>query len=207
LPPVFSVVLYTGESTWGSGTNLRQLLGQPEVFHPFTPDWGPVFWSLADRSPAQLLAGGAWIQLMAVMRVTSAEWVDFERVYTDVMRHLAAIHPEEPVRWYELLSMVLHYATWRRPRGESNVLVEIAERENPARQMEVRHMGQTIAEAYEARGEVRQSQRLLLALLRKRFGELPAPLIEQIQAITEVAPLEAAFDRAVDVGLLEEFRL
>ena len=51
LPPVLSVVLYTADLPWGSNTNIRDLLAAPAVFHPFAPDWGPVFYDLAGRTP------------------------------------------------------------------------------------------------------------------------------------------------------------
>jgi hypothetical protein len=99
--------LYTGDVAWGSSTNIRQLLAPPATFHSYAPDWGPVFWNLAERTPEQLLAGGPWMQLMAVMRMTPAERAEFERVWTAAVQHVRALAPGDPVRWSEILSMML----------------------------------------------------------------------------------------------------
>jgi hypothetical protein len=98
LPPVFSVVLYTAAVPWGSNTNIHDLLAPPAVFHSFAPDWGPVFWELSERTPEQLLAGGPWMQLLAVMRMSAAERAEFERVFTAAVDHIRAVQGNEPVR-------------------------------------------------------------------------------------------------------------
>jgi hypothetical protein len=233
LPPVFCVVLYTANVVWGSNTNIRELLDEPVVFHPFAPDWGPVLWNLAERTPEQLLAGGPWLQLMAVMRMTDAEQAAFERVYTAAVEHLRAMQQTEPVRWSELLGMILTYARWRRPLEERDTLLAIVQRENPARYGEVQAVTKTWAEAeLEERLEerlaerlaehltehtqqirleqVQRLRRLLLSMLRKWFDPLPESLVQQIESTTDVARLEAAFDRvpeAIKLGSLEGFQL
>jgi hypothetical protein len=211
LPPVYSVVLYTGEVAWGSNTNIREMLAEPATFHSFAPDWGPVFWDLAGRTPEELLAGGPWMQLMAVMRMTAAEQVAFERVFREAVRHLAALQQSEHVRWVELLEMVLRYAAWRRPETEQSSLREIAERENPAQIEEVRSMVRTIAEADMERGAQRgrleEARFLLRRLLEESFSPLPEALLEQIAASDDLERLNAAVLRAAKIESLDEFQL
>jgi hypothetical protein len=204
---VFSVVLYTGEVPWGSNTNVRQLLAEPAAFHPFAPDWGPVMWNLAERTPEQLLAGGPWLQFMAVMRAIRTEWAQFEPVVAGAIRHLAAIEASEPVRWYELLAMVLTYSVQRRAQAEADLVRQIAERENPARFAEIQTMAQTAAEVYEERGAIRLAKATLRQQLQTRFGGLSESLLQQIDGLNDLARLNAALIQVVQVKSLDEFKL
>ncbi len=207
LPPVLPIVLYTADLPWGSNTNIRDLLAAPATFHPFAPDWGPVFFDLAGRTPEQLLAGGPWMQLMAVIRMTAAERDEFERVFVEAVRHLQAVQGNEPVRWSELLHMILTFAFWKRPAEEWNTLTQIAQRENPARIEEVRIMVRTAADVEMERGEIRGAKATLRRQLKVRFGDLPETLLQQIDAINDIERLNAALDQVVQVKSLDEFKL
>ncbi len=114
LPPILPILLYTGERPWGSARTIHDLLGGPAVFHTFAPEWGPLFWNLADRTPQQLLDGGAFLQVMAILRVAREEQAEFERVFAAAMGRLQALHGSEEVRWHDLLNFALRYAVWRR---------------------------------------------------------------------------------------------
>lgn len=131
LPPIFSIVLYTGERVWGSNDNIRDLLGQPATLHRFSPNWGPVFWNLAERTADALLAGPAWMQLMAVLRATSEEQAEYQRVFTEAIRHLAPTSANDHARWSQLLRMILGYTKFRRPAEELPRYLELAEQANP----------------------------------------------------------------------------
>jgi hypothetical protein len=206
LPPVFSVVLYTAEVTWGSTENIQELLAEPASFHPFAPDWGPVFWNLAGRTPEQLLDGGAWMQLMAVMRVANGDRAEVEAVFTQAMRHLAPLSDRDRVRWTELVLATLGYARFRRPPEEADTFRAITERENPNRNEEVRAMAITIAEAEERRGELRHARRILSEQLRARFGPLPDAMAQQIATCDDLGRLDTALVRFAQVKSLEEFQ-
>jgi predicted transposase YdaD len=60
----------------------------------------------------------------------------------------------------------------------------------------------------EKRGEIRARREDLLRLLRNRFGELPLPTEQQVNAARDLAQLTEWFDRAstaptlADVGIL-----
>jgi hypothetical protein len=207
LPPVLPVVLYTADIPWGSNRSLRELLGPPAALHAFAPDWQPVFWNLAERTEEQLLAGGAWMQLMTVMRVSSEEAPEFRRVLTEAVRRVNAIRESEPVRWHELLSAILNYAGWRRPTSERAAILEIAVRENPANHQEVQTMTQTIAQAWMEDGELSRLRKDVRRILEVRFSKVPSSLTDQLAAVSDVAQLEDALDRALRVAKIEDFSL
>jgi hypothetical protein len=207
LPPILPIVLYTGEQPWGSATSIRDLLGGPEAFHPFAPGWQPVFWSLESRTPEQLLNGGAFLQVLAVMRVTWREQAEFERVFAEAMRRLQALHGREEVRWHELLEFALKFALWRRPSDERQRLVEIASETNPGREREVRVMTQTIAEGYLNEGRILEAQAALRSILEDRFGQLPEAMSQTIVTMSDLERLREARRLAVRVSQLSEFQM
>jgi hypothetical protein len=209
LPPILPILLYTGDRPWGSARTLRDLLGGPAAFHPIAPGWEPVFWSLAERTPPQLLDGGAFLQVLAILRVSREEQAEFERVFADAMRRLQALHGSETVRWHDLLQFAFTYAVWRRPGGERQRLIDIAAANHPGREGEVRVMAQTIAQAYieegQLMGRVRQLRADVRRLLTIRFGALPDAVTQQIDSVEDLARLDGAFEQAARVQTLAEF--
>ena len=57
----------------------------------------------------------------------------------------------------------------------------------------------------EAKGEVKEGQRMLIRLLSRKFGELPSFLLSDLEAITTADQLEELLDSAVDSSSLEDF--
>ncbi len=182
------------------------MLGPPQVLHPFAPAWSPVFWNLAERTPEHLLSCGPWMQLMTMMRVSGKEQAELQTFFTAAIRKVNVIRETEHGRWYELLRMMLAFTIWRRPAGERDSLIQIAERENPANQEEVRVMALTGAQAYMMEGEIRQARRDVQRLLQIRFGSVPEGLQREIETISDLDRLTSAFDRAATVRQLDEFK-
>lgn len=211
LSPVVPIVLYTAQIPWGSNRTLLDLMGEPAAFHRFTPVWEPLFWNLADQTAKDLLDSEAeWLQFLAVVRAERAAGPDFERVFTQALRHLIALADRDAVRWQSLLNCIVSYASNRRPRDERTSLLQVPERTYPNRP-EVRHMTQTIADSWReegrAEGALQTSRALLRGLLEERFGTLPEALIQQIEALTDVGRLQTAARRLVHVQKLEDFSL
>src|SRR5947209_13372822 len=188
LNPVLPLVLYTGTTPWGSNPTWADLLGEPAAFPVFAPSWQPLFWNLADQTAEGLLASGEeWLETLAVIRAQGEEAATFEAVYTEAVRRLQALHGRDHVRWYDLMRILLTWATWRRPAPERATLLTAAQAgpADAAHQKEIQTMTQTIAEALraegeakgeargEAKGALRASRKLLRGLLEDRFGALP----------------------------------
>lgn len=211
LPPAFSVVLYTGGNVWGGKKNVRELLDEPASFHPFAPDWGPIFWNLAERTPDALLAGGAWMQLLAIMRVWEDEQAEYERVLTHALRQVAALDVSQHVRWSYLTRCLWMFSRFRRPPEEHAQLAEIVQRENPEKSEEVKAMVKSIQEADEERGEQRGSlqtaRTLLLCMIEDRFKTVPDNVRQRIEQVTDVVQLSTAARQVYLVKSLDEIQL
>jgi predicted transposase YdaD len=73
-------------------------------------------------------------------------------------------------------------------------------------------MGKTIAEHLKEEGReegreegvVRTQRRMLLSLLRNRFGKIPAAMVKRIEATERIELLDAWFDQALAAKKLED---
>jgi hypothetical protein len=54
---------------------------------------------------------------------------------------------------------------------------------------------------------VRNQRRMLLKLLRTKFGKIPAAMVKQIEATERIELLEAWFDQALTAKKLEELAI
>ncbi len=112
LSPVLPLVLYTGVGPWQNNRSLHDLLDEPAEFHGFVPQWAPLFWELSSHNADELLnSGDAWQETLAVLRPQGEETADFERVVVEAMRRLEALANQDHVRWYELMRIILSWAS------------------------------------------------------------------------------------------------
>jgi hypothetical protein len=97
---------------------------RPAEFHGRVPQWGPLFWQLAEHSAeGQLDSGDAWQQTLAVLRAQGEEPAAFEQVFATALQRLEELAGQDHVRWYDLMRIVLSWAAvW------SSFLIEGARR-------------------------------------------------------------------------------
>jgi hypothetical protein len=218
LRPVLPVVLYTGDGPWGSHRTLIDLLGEPVAFHTFAPAWQPLFWNLADQTPESLLnSGREWLQALAVIRAQRLDTAGFENVFVQALHHLNALRDRDRVSWYDLVRIVLTYATWRRPRAERDrwLAAAVASQADAVRQQEVRTMGQTIADALieegldkgRNEGRLQTLKELLRRLLEDRFGHVSESILHQIDQTTDPELLLTAALQVRHLQTPDELRL
>jgi hypothetical protein len=190
LSPVIPLVLYTATRPWGSNQSLADLIDCPEELRRFLPDWQPEFWNLGQRSAEELLAGGPWMQFLAVMRTGEQSPELFRSTLQAAGQNLTGLEATDPVRWGHLLRLVMEFSVWRRPRQERDDIIQTLRQTNPTRQAEVQAMSQTIAgqwlEEGEQRGELREARRALRAVAGAKFDPLPASLLQQWEACTDL---------------------
>jgi hypothetical protein len=214
LRPVLPVVLYTGPMPWGSTRTLVELLGEPREFHAFAPRWEPLIWNLAERTPEALLASTSeWLKALAVMRAEEAEPTVFRQVFAQAVRDLTALAAQDPVRWSDLMRMLLAWAFWRRPDAERDALVAeaVASQTDVERQQEIKTMtskwGPTLAEVSMAKGKLVAARTILRALLEDRFGTVPEALAQCIEATDDLERLQTAARQMYRVQSVGEITL
>lgn len=211
LQPLVPIVLYTADLPWGSNRTLRDLVEAPPELLALAPDWGPFFWNLADHPSAELLAGGPFLQLLAVLRADQGEHGDFLTVYRQASANLAPLAEQQVVRWQELIHGLLSYGLWQRPEAEHPALVSAVRETNRPREQEVLAMTQTMAQYLlqqgEQRGELRGMRQLLRDLLEQKFGTLPEAVAQRIEACEEAQKLREAVLKVREWNNLEDLQL
>jgi hypothetical protein len=205
LQPVFPIVLYTGSRPWGSNETLRDMVDAPPELLELVPDWGPIFWNLSQRTTAELLGAGPFMQLLAVMRASETD--QFQGVYRQASANLAALAATQMVRWQELLHGLLSFVLRERPLAEHDALVQVIRETNRPREMEVSTMARTIAEHLIEQGELHATRRLLRRALERKFGPLHESILQRIEACNDVPRLEEAALQAPELEKPEDLSL
>ncbi len=215
LTPIVPLVLHTSSHVWGSNRTISDLLGGPEAFRAFAPQWKPIFWELASHTSQDLLESrDAFFQLLSVVRAEDAPADEFEPIFAEAMRRLGKLYDTDRVLWTEILRSVLTWAGSRRPREEKERWQSLAQsaQEDGQRMKEVSSMVETILQAsheegrMEGRveGRVEGLQKLLLRQGRKRFGAGNESAERSLADIKSIEKLEALGERILYVASWSE---
>src|SRR5437879_3047863 len=124
---------------------MAELIGGPGALRTFAPEWQPLFWDLAERSPEELLqSAGEWLAALAVVRAERADREAFREVFAAALRRLEGLSEAERVRWHDLLWFVLSWGLRRRPGREREELLDAARdsQTGAADRVEVRRMSE-----------------------------------------------------------------
>jgi hypothetical protein len=180
LRPVLPVVLHTGSYSWEKVGKLIDLMDDAADFAPVTPEFTPLFVSLPDRPESELEGIGAFGQVMSLMKVRKARRAVFAERLVQTVSRLEDLPGEEQLRRGELLSYVETLVYHAREEAEHPALrerIDAALRHNADR-LEVEMTRRTLADVHRNEGRLEGTvlgmQRVLLELLRSRWGPLPA---------------------------------
>src|SRR5205823_4888242 len=104
LTPILPIVFHTGGEAWRTNRTLAELIGGPEEFQAFVPQWHPLFWDLAERSPAELLrSAGVWMKALSVVRAEEEEDPEFETAFQEVLARIGELAGDEEIRRHDLI--------------------------------------------------------------------------------------------------------
>jgi hypothetical protein len=214
LSPIVPIIFHTGTQPWATHRTLATLIEGPEEFARFAPNWEPLFWDVAERSPEELLeTTSELLTTLAVVRAEEADEATFRAVFARVLSRLEALSERERVRWHDLLWFVLSWAMRRRPGDEQADLLRSARgsQADVARQEEIEKMAKAIGQSWEEelleRGRVETLRENLLWNLEQRFGTLSEGVVARIRSTQAVDRLRAAFRQSLDVTSPEELEL
>ncbi len=218
LMPVIPIVLYTKPTPWGSARRLTDLLAEPAAFHPFAPQFEPLFWNLSEHTPDELLGrGGGWRNLLAVVRAVKATPAEFRRVVAEAVRHLGGILEKDRPRWQELVEALLIWSYANRKEAEYPALQAeaAAQLSDTLHRQEFLKMsvqtGETIygrgVREGRAEGQLLSLRDVLQELLAKRFGALSEAVKQRIDTATDPDRLRRAVVDADQLKSLDELVL
>ncbi len=178
------------------------------------PDFEPLFVNLPALAPELLTAhGGAFGQVLRLVRERKARPDKFRRLLQVVVARLEAMPESERLRWLELLSYIHMLVYHERSGPERRDLHETIEAsvQTDILRREVQNMQRTIAQEMQDEGRrkeaVQARQQTLLRLLRRRFGDVPKAVAAAINRCKDVRQLDtwldnfATADAFADVGI------
>jgi hypothetical protein len=214
LQPVLPVGFYTGTHRWDAIGSLSDLIEMREHFEPLTPTLDPLFLNLPAMATRKLESeGGFFGWVLRLVQQRKARPIEFQELLKRVVQHLEAMPSQERLRWLEFLSyfhaLVYHERNFAE-RRELHKTIEASVRSADHRQ-EVRAMRKTIADVIKAEGRreeaIRARRQTLLRQLRRRFGDLPAEIVDLVKATEDVHQLDAWLDRVVEAEALEDMEI
>lgn len=206
LPPVLPIVVHTGTRPWGSPRTIAELLGEPDEFKAFAPQWSPLFWELPLQSVDELLsADNALLNALAVVRVENAERAEFERILRESWRRLDRLHADNTERWSFLIRLTIGWIVHRRPAKDRAEMLHVAqdlanERDRPK---EMKEMIQTIADLNFAEGELKgrtvQARSTIFRLGKRHLGPVAPEVESALNAIDDLDRLEMLTERVLEI--------
>jgi hypothetical protein len=199
LTPIVPVVLLTGPQPWNTNRTLADLFAGPDELKAYAPQWAMPLSELILTPPGDLLASGEpfW-QALAVVRAEREEPAVFRAVFVEALERLAGLAETDRVEWERLLKMLLGWGMIRRSGREHAGLIEAVRQSHLSALLQeevtqmIENLGQTWEQellargAVQARAEGRAEGELLMCrqvvetLLRQRFGELPADIVQRV---------------------------
>ena len=202
LQPVLPIVLYTGTRTWNKLGAIWELVELGDELAERIPELEPLFLNVGQTSRQVLeQQGGPFGLLLRLVQQRRTRLPVFEQTLREVVRTLETLAAEDRQRWLELLSHIAALIYNEREEAEQEPLFEKVTDsvQNDAYRREVFDMGKTIAEGLIEKGrlegleqgEVRTQRRVLVQVLRKKFGKLPAALVKRIEATEQLDLLKA----------------
>ena len=227
LMPVLPVVFYTGVASWPEVGTLADLIERGEEFREVTSIIErPLFVNLPQMPASRLeREGGFFGWVLRVVQQRHARAAEFRALLKRVVAHLESLAPAERLRWLDLLSyidaMIYHERSpTEQPRLHETILQSV---QSDELRQEISVMGKTMADVLiekgqrkgERKGErkgrneaaIETRQQTLIRLLRRRFRNVPAEIVNAVQTTREIDRLDQWLDRLVTAGSLGELEI
>lgn len=213
LNAVLPIVLYTGSRPWKSGHHFSDLIAGPESIRALAPHWPPLVLDINKRTPQELLnETGLWMQSLAVVRAENEDRETFARIFREVIEALDSLAATDRIRWHDLMRFVISWAFRRRPVDEANELKGIVAttQQKQSIKNEVDEMVESTFKTWEdilEDGQILAKKEAVKRVVKKRLPNAPETVIEQVDAIDDMARLDDLFDRALDAESHEDLGL
>jgi hypothetical protein len=211
LPVIVPVVVHHGDGGWSTAVSFEELLDADE----------DLLAALGDHIPRlTLVLDDLWKQSDDALYARAA--TAFARLVLWALKHARQVGwlAEEHGQWKDLIATVLaepdgvraltalfRYIAQASPAATREVLRGLLPGDRAEIEEAVMNWYQQQVQDGERRGESRgerkEAQRLVLKLLRLRFGELPSAVVAQVEA-AEVPELELWAERVVTAARLED---
>jgi predicted transposase/invertase (TIGR01784 family) len=221
LHPIVPIVFYTGRRRWQPDLSVAALMDLPSSLREFTPRFHALYLPLKQIPPQSLTAKEhpfGWV--LKVMRAEDAPPADMESALQETATWLEGLSRKDRVAWAEALHFLWLLIHHRRPAEEHERLEQVLLNSIRARRRreEVSEMFKTMIDVWreegEARGEARgrvegmikAKQEDVLRLLTLKFGDVPAEIVQRVQAIRDVEKLDGLLEQVWRASSLKDLR-
>jgi predicted transposase/invertase (TIGR01784 family) len=219
-PIVIPVLVYHGKARWRHGTNLQQLVGYPEAFTRFLPDFEYVLWDASAYNDDDIR--GTVILQVALLLFRHIFSEDLRDRLPGILKLLSGLVRQRPGR--DFLETVLRYLLLAAPRGHlsrdeiantvkqtipqlgGDIMMTIADTLiEEGFEKGVQTGMQTGIEKGMQRGALQNARENLFDVLDIRFATVPRSLISTIEGVQDAAVLKILHRKAVQADSLEAF--
>jgi hypothetical protein len=205
--PVLPVVFYTGTRRWDSPGRLIDLVDLGDRFESVTPAFEPLFINLPEI-PAETLEsqGGYFGSVLRLVQQQQARPGEFQELLDQVVQHLETMPDAERLRWLELLSYIMALVYHARDQSEQPKLQKTIESsvQTDVHRQEIFEMRRTMADELEEKGALKNRRQVLLRLLKRRFGNVPAAVSATIRGTHDPEQLDEWLDRFATAETLDD---
>lgn len=216
--PVLPIVLYSGSRPWPELGGLAELVEEGTELGALVPAFEPLFLNLGKTTGPELEGkAGKFGWLLRVMQEREAGAREFKELLLRVLEQVRQLAEPERGRWLDLLSYLAAFVYNERAEAEHAALLQDIEdsAQTDEQRREIQAMKRTAAQALMEQGAeqatrkaaVEVRQQMMLRLLRKKFGKIPAAVVKRIEATNDVSQLESWFDEAVTANALDDLTI
>jgi predicted transposase/invertase (TIGR01784 family) len=195
LPPVCPVILYHGRKPWPFSLNFHSLISAQEpLLLRHLPDFAPVLHDVTRLADEEITGGAAAGTLLLLLKHIFSP--DLAERLPDILLRARALLRDENGR--EIMFTLLYYLTGGTGRVDEKTLAQALDRAAPGGEMM-----KSFLKKYFDQGRQEGEIRLLIRLLRKRFGELPSWAEERLRQAS-AGMLEIWSERILTASKLED---
>ena len=176
-------------------------------FGNVTPAIEPLFINLPEIAADTLESkGGFFGSVLRLVQQRKSRPREFQQLLNRVVRHLETMPEAERLRWLELLSYITALVYHVREPSERPSLQKTIESsvQTDEHRQEVFEMRRTIADELKEEGAIKNGQKTLVRLLKRRFGDVPAAVSATIRATDDPERLDAWLDLVVTAEALDD---
>ena len=215
LPPVLPLVLFQGGSTWTADCSLGGIIDIPEGFEPYQPDFRHLLVDL-NHIDAHELKGTVLLKTCLLVLKYSREGMQKEvqrlfKLIAEVIRQDSSISLVRAILRYictvdketDLQDYMKQVEAINEPKLEEEFMTIAEQLISKGREQGMQQGMEKGVQQGMQQGMQQGEAKTLIKIIEKRFGAVPAPVMEQIHTAS-TSQLEKWIDASLDAASLQD---
>ena len=204
-PPVFSVVLYNGDSAWTAAREMKDMVERGDQFMPYLPNFRYHLVDIGRIGRSDLRKYANALAAVFLLEQGFGKLEEFKERLKEARSFLSEEEEEiirTVIRWLRMkfkkrgmdASGIKKFETLIKSKEEISMLDTDLDR-----------LKEELMEVGEIKGETRKGQEDILEVLQVRFGSVPETLQQRVKAIPDLKKLSELLKKAILSTDLEDF--